>query len=411
MNAFSEIVELKGHIIDSLSLPRVLDAILAQGGEFEFESVSIGRTRAEQSVVKIRVSAPDQATLESVLAYIEREGANRLDQGDAQFVPAPADGVFPDGFYCTTNLPTRVRINGSWLAVERIEMDCGIVVADGRAVTTPMNHVRAGDAVVVGHEGVRVETRPRAREAGVFEFMASAVSSEKPKTVMIAAVARMIAETKRAGKRVLLVAGPAVVHAGSTEAVAGMIRGGRIDLLFAGNALALHDIEAAIYGTSLGVSVKEGKPAAHGHEHHLRAVNTVRGVGSIAEAVRRGIITRGIMYECVRAGIPYVLAGSIRDDGPLPDVITDTLEAQDAMRAQIPGVGLALMVGTTLHSVATGNMLPAEVEVVAVDINPAVVTKLSDRGTHQAIGVVTDAALFMQELARMLGEEGLCAAF
>jgi lysine-ketoglutarate reductase/saccharopine dehydrogenase-like protein (TIGR00300 family) len=406
----SEIVELKGHIIDSLSLPRVLDAILSHRGDFEFEDVSIGRTRTEQSRVRIRVRAPDAETLEEVLVYIEREGANRLDQGDAALAPAPAYGVLPDRFYATTNLPTRVRVEGSWIQVEQIEMDCGIVIREGRAVTTPMNRARKGDMIVVGHEGVRVEARPRAREAGVFEFMTSAVSSEKPKAAMVAAVARMIGETRRAGRKVLLVAGPAIVHAGSTEAVARMIKSGCIDVLFAGNALPLHDIEAAIYGTSLGISVEEGKPAAEGHEHHLRAVNTMRAVGSIAEAVRQGIVTRGIMYECVQAGVPYVLAGSIRDDGPLPDVITDTLAAQDAMREHIPGLGLALMVATTLHSVATGNLLPAEVEVVAVDINPAVVTKLADRGTSQAIGVVTDAALFMLELVRALEEECLCSA-
>jgi lysine-ketoglutarate reductase/saccharopine dehydrogenase-like protein (TIGR00300 family) len=384
----SEIVELKGHIIDSLSLPRVLDAILARGGEFEMESVSVGKTRHEQSRIVIRVIAPDQDTLEGVLAHIEQEGANRVNQGDAALEPAPKGGIFPEGFYCTTNLPTRVRISGTWTEVERIEMDCGIVIENGRAITTPMNQIRAGQFVVVGHDGVRVETRPRSEQPGVFEFMSSAVSSEKPKGPMLAAVAQRIAQVKSEGRKVLLVGGPGIVHSGSTEAVARMIRGGCIDVLFAGNALALHDIEAAIFGTSLGVSIKEGKLAAHGHEHHLRAVNTIRRIGSIAEAVRQGVIERGIMYECVKSGVPFVLAGSIRDDGPLPDVITDTLEAQDAMRAHLPGVGLALM--------------------VAVDINPAVVTKLADRGTIQAVGIVTDAALFMRELANVLAEEGIC---
>lgn len=406
----SELVELKGHIIDSLSLPRVLDAILAQGGEFEMEDISVGKTRAEQSRVRIRVIAPDTATLEGILANIEREGANRIDQGNVRLKPAPMDGVFPDGFYCTTNLPTRVRIASDWLNVEKIEMDCGIVVEDNHAVTTPMNHVKSGQLVVVGHDGVRVEARPRSEAPGVFEFMASAVSSEKPKAPMIAAVARRIADVKSAGKKVLLVGGPGLVHTGSTEAVAKMIRNGCIDVLFAGNALPLHDIESAMFGTSLGVSVEEGKPAAHGHEHHLRAVNEIRRIGSIAEAVRQGVVKKGIMYECVKNGVPYVLAGSIRDDGPLPDVITDTLDAQDAMRRELTDVGLALMVATMLHSVATGNLLPASTEVVAVDINPAVVTKLSDRGTHQAVGIVTDAALFMRELAEMLEEECLCGA-
>lgn len=406
----SELVELRGHVIDSLSLPRVLDAILRLGGEFEIEDISVGKTRTEQSLVRIRVSATDTTVLEGILAYIEQEGANRLEQGDAVLSPSPMDGVFPTGFYCTTNLPTRVRVEGKWLEVQNIEMDCGIVVQDGRAFAAPMNHVAAGQMVVVGHDGVRVEARPRSESPGVFEFMASSVSSEKPKGPMVVEVAHRIAAVKREGKKVLLVGGPGIVHAGSTEAVARMIRNGCIDVLFAGNALALHDIEAAMFGTSLGVSVKEGKPALHGHENHLRAVNEIRRIGGIVEAVDQQVVNRGIMYECVRHGVPFVLAGSIRDDGPLPDVIIDVLEAQDAMRAHIKDVGLALMVATMLHSVATGNLLPASTEVVAVDINPAVVTKLADRGTHQAVGIVTDAALFMLELAAMLEEDGLCTA-
>lgn len=401
----SEIVELKGHIVDSLALPRVLDAILALDGQFEIEEIEIGKTRADQSVARIRVEAATREELDNVLAFIEQEGANRLDQVDARMEPAPKDGVFPTGFYCTTNLPTSVRVAGKWVTVEPIEMDCGIVIIDGRARTTAMNHVKCGEMVVVGHDGIHVESPARRETAGAFEFMTSAASSEKPKALMVAEIARSIREMRKQGKKVLLVGGPAIVHAGSGEAVAEMIRGGWINVLFAGNALATHDIESALYGTALGVSLEEGKPAPHGHEHHLRAINEIRRVGSIAEAVRQGILKKGIMRECVLAGVPFVLAGSIRDDGPLPDVITDSMEAQDAMRAQLPGLGLALMVATTLHSVATGNILPASVEVVCVDINSAVVVKLGDRGTHQAVGVVTDAALFIRQLAETLREE------
>ncbi|MEN6372005.1 MAG: TIGR00300 family protein [Armatimonadota bacterium] len=401
----SEVVELKGHIIDSLSLPRVLDSILAQGGRFEFEEFTVGKTRSDPSVARIRVEAATHEQLENVLAYIEQDGANRVDQQDAKLVPAPKEGVFPEHFYCTTNLPTSIRVNGKWIQVEPIEMDCGILVENGRASAVAMNHVLPGQQVVVGHEGIYVEPASRRESHGTFEFMNSAVSSEKPKSLMVAEAARLIRETKKLGKKVLLVGGPAIVHAGAGEAVAGMIRDGWIDVLFAGNALALHDIESALYGTALGVSIEKGKLAPHGHEHHLRAVNEMRRIGSISEAVRQGVLTKGIMRECVLKGVPYVLAGSIRDDGPLPDVISDTLEAQDAMRAQLPGLGLALMVATTLHSIATGNILPASVHVLCVDINSAVVTKLSDRGTHQAIGVVTDAALFMQEVAGKLKEE------
>jgi lysine-ketoglutarate reductase/saccharopine dehydrogenase-like protein (TIGR00300 family) len=401
----SEVVELKGHIIDSLSLPRVLDAILTQGGTFEIEDVTVGKTHADQSLVRIRVEASTRDVLEGVLDYIEKEGANRVHQGDATLNPAPKDGVFPGGFYCSTNLPTSVRISGRWIPVEPIEMDCGIVVEDGSARTVPMNRVKRGEQVVIGHVGILVEPPQRLETHGAFEFMSSTVSSEKPKALMVHDVARRMIETKKRGKKVLLVGGPAIVHAGAGEAVEGMIRQGWIEVVFAGNALALHDIESALYGTALGVSIAEGKPAPHGHEHHLRAVNEIRRVGGIGDAVRQGVLKKGIMHECVVSGVPFVLAGSIRDDGPLPEVITDVLEAQDAMRAQLPGVGMALMVATTLHSVAVGNLLPASVEVVCVDINPSVVTKLTDRGTHQAIGVITDAALFMRELGHELRDE------
>jgi lysine-ketoglutarate reductase/saccharopine dehydrogenase-like protein (TIGR00300 family) len=398
----SETVELKGHIIDTLALPRVLDSILVRGGQFEIVEIEVGKTRTDPSHARIRIEAPTSEVLETILAHIEKEGANRLVQEDVSLKPAPKGGVFPAGFYCTTNLPTSVRVSGEWIPVEPIEMDCGIVVEDGCARAVPMNNARRGQAIVVGHAGVRVESPERRESHSVFEFMTSSVSSEKPKAVIIVDVARRMIETKQAGKKVLLVGGPAIVHAGAGAAVERMIRQGWIDVLFAGNALALHDIECAMYGTALGVSLEEGKPAPHGHEHHLRAVNEIRRVGSIAEAVRQGVLKKGIMRECVLNDVRFVLAGSIRDDGPLPDVITDALEAQDRMRTEIGDVGLALMVATTLHSVATGNLLPASVDVVCVDINPAVVTKLSDRGTHQALGVVTDAALFIRELAEVL---------
>ncbi|MBI2844740.1 MAG: TIGR00300 family protein [Armatimonadetes bacterium] len=400
----SEVVELKGHIVDSLGLPRVLDAILAQGGTFEIEEIEIGKTRSEQSCARITIEAPTAEKLETLIAYIEKEGVRRLDQEDARLEPAPKDGVFPDEFYCTTNLPTNVRISGAWLPVERIEMDCGIAVEDGRAYAAPMNRARRGQMIVVGHTGVRVDAPEREDSHDVFEFMTSTASSEKPKAPIISEVVRRIIETKQQGKKVLLVAGPAIVHAGASASVERMIRQGWIDLLFAGNALPLHDIEAALYGTALGISLEDGKPTPHGHEHHLRALNTVRRIGSIAEAVRQGVLTKGIMHACVTSGVPFVLAGSIRDDGPLPEVITDVLQAQDAMRAHIPDVGLALMVATALHSVAVGNLLPTSVEVVCVDINQVTVTKLLDRGTHQAVGVVTDAALFMHELSAALPE-------
>lgn len=401
----SELIELKGHIIDSLSLPRVLDDILAQGGEFEIEDIRVGKTRQEQSYARIRVTATDEHVLEDILACVEKDGASRVWQWDVDLARAPRDGVFPDDFYCTTNLATEVRIGGHWLPVGNIEMDCGIVVEGGTAFTVPMNLVREGQMIVVGHRGARVEPPERKEAGGVFEFMTSEVSAERPKGLIIREIARAMTETKRMGQKVLLVGGPAIIHSGAGPYVEQMIRRGDIDVLFAGNALPLHDIESALFGTSLGVSVREGKPAAHGHEHHLRAVNTIRRAGGIRQAVRQGILGTGIMHACVEANVPYVLAGSIRDDGPLPDVITDTLEAQAAMRRELKDVGFALMVATVLHSVATGNLLPAKAKVACVDIDPAVVTKLVDRGTVQATGIVTDVGLFLMELNEELSRQ------
>jgi lysine-ketoglutarate reductase/saccharopine dehydrogenase-like protein (TIGR00300 family) len=411
----SELIELKGHIIDSLSLPRVLDDILARGGQFEIEEIRVGKTRQEQSYARIRVTARNEHLLEDILAYVEKDGASRVWQWDADLAPAQQDGVFPDDFYCTTNLATEVRVRGHWLPVEDIEMDCGIVVEDDTARTVPMNLVRAGQMVVVGHRGARVEPPERKEAGGAFEFMSSEVSAERPKGLIVREIARAMIETKLRGEKVLLVGGPAIIHSGAGPYVERMIRRGHIDVLFAGNALALHDIESAMFGTSLGVTVKEGRPAAHGHEHHLRAVNAVRRAGGIRQAVERGVLHSGIMHACVEIGIPFVLAGSIRDDGPLPDVITDTLDAQAAMRRELKGVGFALMVATVLHSVATGNLLPARVKVACVDIDPAVVTKLVDRGTVQATGIVTDVGLFLMELDQELrrqssGKEIKCRA-
>jgi lysine-ketoglutarate reductase/saccharopine dehydrogenase-like protein (TIGR00300 family) len=265
-----------------------------------------------------------------------------------------------------------------------------------------MVHVKKGDPVAVGYEGIRVLPIPRARANEVFSFMNSAVSSEKPKKIVIQEIAREMRETRARGGKILFVAGPAIVHSGAGEHLAQMIRDGFVDVLFGGNAVAAHDVEAALFGTSLGVNLANGLPTEGGHRNHMRAINAVRGAGSLAAAVEQGVITKGIVYEAVRKGIPMILAGSIRDDGPLPDVITDVIAAQDRMRAALPGVEMALMVCTMLHSIATGNLLPASVKTVAVDINPAVVTKLADRGSWQAVGLVTDAELFLRELTAAL---------
>ncbi len=335
-----------------------------------------------------------------------RWGMSSGSAGDAATVEADVTGVFPEGFYATTNFATDVSVDGAWVMVEGIEMDVGIRIEKSttatRAAACPMHRVRVGDRLVVGEGGVRVHMPARGREEDEFRFMASSVSGERPKGRLIADCARAMKAARQGGKRILFVGGPAIVHGGSGAALEQLVLRGWIDVLFAGNALAAHDIEAAMFGTSLGVDLEGGAGVPHGHQHHLRAINRVRRAGSIAEAVKQGLIARGIMHACVARSIPFVLAGSIRDDGPLPDVITDVVAAVDAMRAQTHDVGVAIIVATTLHGVATGNLLRADVATFCVDASAETVIKLVDRGTHQAIGIVTDCAYFLSELARAL---------
>ncbi len=325
---------------------------------------------------------------------------------DAEWVPAASDGVFPDDFYSTTNLESYVRHGGQWLPIEQIEMDCGVVLrqaGDGaHAVTVPVHQVKAGDRVLVHEVAVKVVPAPRKDPVSVFGFMSSEVSAERPKELSVAAVAEGMIDTKKAGRKILFVGGPAIIHTGAGRYLEALIAGGWIDVLFAGNALATHDIESALLGTSLGIKLATGAPVATGHNHHLRAINAIRGEGGIKQAVASGRLSTGVMHACVRHGVDYVLAGSVRDDGPLPDVITDSVRAQDEMRRRIPGVGLAIMVATTLHSVATGNLLPASVRIICVDNNTDTITKLMDRGTRQAFGLVTDCQFFLKELAARL---------
>jgi len=402
----SELIELTGHIVDSGTLQRVLDQAIAAGADYVVEEFRLGHNKKDESYARVRIDAPTPATLETVLELITRSGATLVRGEGVELEKAPADGVLPDDFYATTNLPTDILIGGKWVPVANTEMDCAIVVSGGRKRLTArclrMHRVKKGDLVVVGHAGIRVEPPARLTKERAFEFMASSVSSEKPKHLVIREIAKQMKATHKAGKKILFVGGPAIVHTAAGNHLQALIEKGYVDVLFAGNALAAHDIESNLFGTSLGVSLQSGTAVEHGHEHHLRAINRVRAAGSIAKAVKKRVIRDGIMFACVKKKVPFVLSGSIRDDGPLPDVITDMPEAQDAMRAHLPGVGLALMVGTTLLSIATGNMLSASVKTICVDINPAVVTKLSDRGTFHAIGLVTDAELFLKTLTREL---------
>lgn len=405
-----ETVEISGHLMDSGILARVLDDVLDTGADYAITRFDVGKSHDDASYVRLDVRADDEERLQRLIMRLQAYGVNLVEPGAATLRPAPADGVFPDGFYSTTNLDTAVRLDGQWMPVENAEMDCGLVLLEaGRVRTVPVSDVRRGDLVVCGASGVRVDAVDAEHSAKVpdetFAFMNSVVSSEKPQAVSVRRLAQQMREVKSRGQRVLWVTGPAVVHTGAAPAMAALVEAGYVDVLFAGNALAAHDIEAALYGTSLGVDLAKGSGVEHGHEHHIRAINTIRGAGSIAAAADRGILTRGVMHAMVRAGKPYVLVGSVRDDGPLPDVYTDVIEGQRAMRAELPDVGVAIMVATMLHSIATGNLLPAAVPLVCVDINPATVTKLADRGSAQALGVVTDVGLFLDQLVRELVEE------
>jgi lysine-ketoglutarate reductase/saccharopine dehydrogenase-like protein (TIGR00300 family) len=328
-------------------------------------------------------------------------------EGDAELAVAAVDGVFPEGFYATTNHATEVRLRGAWVRVEGIEMDVGVRVTGDGVEACPMHRVRKGDIVVVGDSGVRVlrpgsAKRESGEEGEAFRFMSSAVSTERPKARLVAQVADAMRAARKSGGKILFVGGPAIVHSGSAPVLERLVRDGWIDVLFAGNALAAHDIEASMFGTSLGVDLARGAGVPHGHQHHLRAINRIRRAGSIAEAVHQGLVTGGVMHACITKPIPFVLAGSIRDDGPLPDVFTDAIQAADAMRELVLGVTVAIIVATTLHGVATGNMLPATVATFCVDSDADTVIKLVDRGTQQAQGIVTDCEYFLSELARVL---------
>lgn len=401
-----ETISLEGHIIDSNLLPQVLDDIMSLGGEFRILELHVGRSREERSHARIEVRAENDAHWEELLALLQRHGAIWHATEDADVEPADRDGAFPERFYATTNHRTQVRLDGKWRDVLDQEMDCGIRFDADAAVfrCVPMTLVRRDDLIVCGHAGVKVLPIERQAAKGAFEFMASDVSSEKPKHVIIRNCARQMIEARRAGARIVLVGGPAIVHTGAVPHVVKLIEGGFVQAVFAGNALAAHDIEYALYGTSLGVYVDRATLADTGHEHHIRAINTIRRLGGIQAAVDRGVLTSGIMHACVRRGVQFVLGGSVRDDGPLPEVFTDVLEAQAVMRAEARDAGFVLMVATALHSIATGNLLPARIPVVCVDINPMTLTKLGDRGSFQTVSLVSDVEPFFRALVDEIEE-------
>ena len=400
--AASETVEAQGHLIDSGVLSGIMDKIIEVRGSYEILNFDIGRTNDDSSRIKIRVTAPDAQALADLLQQLTTFGCHAVKEKDAVVKPAEKDRCVPDDFYSTTNHRTHVRVGGTWVEVERQRMDAVVVVANGRAECRKLRDIKGGESVVCGHRGIRVMPEFRERDRLGFAFMSNDVSSERRVEGSVARIADMMREVRKSGGRIAVVAGPVVVHTGGVEHFGEIIRLGFVDVVLAGNALAVHDVEFALSGTSLGIDLQAGAPVEQGHRNHMAAINTVNRAGGIREAVETGVLKAGVMYECVKHGVQFVLAGSIRDDGPLPDTIMDLVDAQEQYAAALANVTLVLMLSSMLHSIGVGNMLPSWVRVVCVDINPAVVTKLSDRGSSQTVGVVTDVGLFLHRLAEAL---------
>ena len=400
--AFHEVVEAEGHLIDSHIMERIFDTVVEYGGRFEVEQFRIGRTNSEASYLRLRLEAQEAGQMEQMLQQLLGMGCSAADPGDAALAVVERDRCAPDDFYSSTNYRTQVRHEQRWIDVDKQRMDALVVVADGRAECRRLRDLRAGDRVVVGMRGIRVLPESKERDRLAFAFMSNGVSSERQVETAVRQTAALIRQTREQGKKVLVVAGPVVVHTGGATGLAALIRHGFVQGVLSGNALGVHDIEAALFGTSLGLRLSDGRQEEHGHRNHMRAINAIARAGSVCLAVEGGRLRCGILYECVKAGVPFALAGSLRDDGPLPDTITDMNAAQDAYAAQLKGAGLVLCLGSMLHSIATGNMLPSWVRIICVDINPAVATKVSDRGTGQAVGVVADVGLFLDLLSKAL---------
>lgn len=399
------VVSAEGHLVDSRILTAIFDTVIERGGAFDVLHFELGRTNDDFSRLTLRVSAPAADTLARLLEDLIPFGCHTVQDQDALIRTADRDGCVPDDFYATTNQRTHVRVAGRWIPVERQRMDAVIVVEGDRAICRKLRDIRAGDQVVCGVTGLRVTPEFRDRDRADFAFMTNEVSSERRVGASVERIADMMRETRARGARIAFVVGPVVVHTGGAAYFTELIRQGYVNLVLAGNALAVHDAELALFGTSLGVDLEKGSPVQGGHRHHMRAINTINRAGGIRAAVESGALTSGVMVECVRHGVDYLLAGSVRDDGPIVDTLTDMVEAQDRYAEALADAGMVIVLSTMLHGIGVGNMLPAWVPVVCVDINPAVVTKLADRGSSQTIGVVTDVGLFLHQLARSCGEE------
>ncbi len=399
---FQEVVEAEGHLIDSHIMENIFDKVVEYNGRFEVEQFRIGRTNSEPSYLRLKVATPDAASLERLLQSLLELGCAPVDTGDATLKIVERDKCAPEDFYSTTNHHTLVRHGQKWLEVEKQRMDAMIVVSEGHAECRRLRDLRAGDQIVVGLRGIRVVPEAKERDRLAFAFMSNGISSERQVDTAVRQTASLVEQVIEQKQKVVVVAGPVVVHTGGVAGLSALIRNGKVHAVLSGNALGVHDIEAALFGTSLGVRLSDGRQEEHGHRNHMRAINAIYHAGSVPCAVASGRLQSGILYECVKSGVPFILAGSLRDDGPLPDTITDMNAAQDAYAEQLKGAGLVICLGSMLHSIATGNMLPSWVKIVCVDINPAVATKVSDRGTGQAVGVVADVGLFLDLLSKAL---------
>ena len=395
-------MEAEGHLIDSQVMERIFDTVVEYGGRFEVERFQIGRTNSDPSHLRLKVETQTEEQMEQMLAQLLGLGCALVDTGDAELRTVDKDRCAPEDFYSTTNHRTLVRHRGQWLEVKNQRMDALVVLENGEAFCRRLRDVKAGDRVLAGMRGIRVVPESKERDRLSFAFMSNGISSERQVDTAVRQTAALLEHTRAAGHKVVIVAGPVVVHTGGAPHLATLIRAGFVDALLAGNALGVHDIECSLLGTSLGIRQADGRQEEHGHRNHMRAINAIYHAGGIRQAVEQGRLKSGILYECVKAGVPFVLAGSLRDDGPLPETITDMNTAQDVYAAHLRGAGLVVCLGSMLHSIAVGNMLPSWVKIVCVDINPAVATKVSDRGTGQAVGVVTDVGLFLDLLRRSL---------
>ncbi|HZC47700.1 MAG TPA: TIGR00300 family protein [Nitrososphaeraceae archaeon] len=405
---YEQEIEVKGHLIDSMILTKIFDKVMDLKGDFHVLEFSVGKKKADPSYARLLVRGTNQQHLDELLESVYREGAQPISVQQVMLEPAVKDMVMPDSFYSTTNNATQIFYNSSWINVDNMMMDKCIVLDTQkmRAECKMIRDVKKGDSIVVGERGVRIIPHERPREGvDIFQFMSSSSSSERPTQQIARKVANDIYKIKESEGKIAVVAGPVVVHSGASEALAKLIRMGYIHGLLAGNALAVHDIENSLMGTSLGMQVNDGTLAVRGHRNHMRAINEVFKFGSLRTMVEKKVLEKGIMYECIINDIPFVLAGSIRDDGPIPDVVTDVVEAQRKYKQVLKDTKMVLMLSTMLHSIAVGNMLPATVKVVAVDISQPVVTKLLDRGTTQAIGIVTDVGAFLPMVVQQLEQQ------